>query len=287
MIDSKIVLTIISLIISIIAVNNIKPKDEIIEHMYMLPSFQTKVDTIVAPNKAAADAGYFYSVPGLFQSSLPPRFSSVDYGANILYNMPGINNQAVPLKPLDFGNMVKENYTSGVSTCNKGGANLMSRNGAKIADPSFSVGNYNNMLNNVYSNSTQNYSNLLPVNDMTSNQAPIVYDRFMFANRNSRLRSQGDKIRGDLPVVPVLSNWFRPSVQPNIDLEQGAMNVLGGVTNETANHLDKLIYLNSGNSQTPLGGVDLSGSFQNPNMSNLYTGNLSANQHDIAITAFP
>ena len=55
---------------------------------------------------------------------------------------------------------------------------------------------------------------------------PITYDRFMFSNKKSRLREHGDPIRGDLPIVPHNSDWFRPSVQPHIDLKEGAMQVM-------------------------------------------------------------
>ena len=59
---------------------------------------------------------------------------------------------------------------------------------------------------------------------------PVVYDRVIYTNNNSRLRSQGDMIRGDLPIKPNSSDWFRPSVRPSVDLQRGAMNVMGGVS---------------------------------------------------------
>jgi hypothetical protein len=90
---------------------------------------------------------------------------------------------------------------------------------------------------------------------------PIVYDRYMYANRNSRLRGQGDPIRGDLPIVPISGNWFIPSAAAgnnvNQVLQQGAMNVLGGVNNETNNALANLIYNSSGGTETTIGGVDM------------------------------
>ena len=87
---------------------------------------------------------------------------------------------------------------------------------------------------------------------------PIVFDRYMFSNRSSRLRSQGDPFRGDIPVIPIQSDWFRPNVHPNIDLQAGAMHVLGGFDNETAKATANLIHMSSGKADTAIGGVDLS-----------------------------
>ena len=71
---------------------------------------------------------------------------------------------------------------------------------------------------------------------------PIIYDRYMYANKKSRLSSQGDSIRGDLPIMPAKGNWFTPSVTPHIDLKEGAMNVLGGQFNDTSNELSQMKY---------------------------------------------
>jgi Family of unknown function (DUF5850) len=77
---------------------------------------------------------------------------------------------------------------------------------------------------------------------------PVVYDRLIYANARSRLRGRGDYIRGDLPIVPVHpeSNpqsliMFRPSVSEHIDLNQGALNVLGGYDNVTQKQLQNLM----------------------------------------------
>jgi hypothetical protein len=115
---------------------------------------------------------------------------------------------------------------------------------------------------------------------------PIVYDRFIYANRNSRLRGMGDPIRGDLPIVPITGNWFVPSGAfegPNVVLQQGAMNVMGGVNNETNNQLANLIYNSSGGAETAIGGVDMA----NTNMSHTVYGAAAAAQGDIQISAFP
>lgn len=51
----------------------------------------------------------FVQVPS-YQAVLSPRFSNVQYGANIRYNMPDRENQAAPCNPLTFGDMAQENY---------------------------------------------------------------------------------------------------------------------------------------------------------------------------------
>jgi len=114
---------------------------------------------------------------------------------------------------------------------------------------------------------------------------PIVYDRYMYANRNSRLRGQGDPIRGDLPIVPITGNWFVSSYaqNPQLNLQQGAMNVLGGVNNETSNSLANLIYNSSGGTETTIGGVDMA----KTNMSHQVYGAASAAMGDVQVTSFP
>lgn len=88
---------------------------------------------------------------------------------------------------------------------------------------------------------------------------PVTYDRFMFSNKKSRLRTHGDPIRGDLPIVPHNSDWFRPSVQPHLDLKEGAMQVMGGFDNETNTQLSQLMSASAGNALQTFGGVSFSG----------------------------
>jgi len=114
---------------------------------------------------------------------------------------------------------------------------------------------------------------------------PIVYDRYIYANKNSRQRGAGDPIRGDLPIVPVSGNWFIPSQanSPSINLQQGAMNVMGGVNNETNNALANLIWNASGGTETTIGGVDMA----NTTMTHQVYGAAAAAQGDVIATSFP
>ena len=336
MFDNKFLFTLLGLIVAVVAINNVKSKDEneeIQEDFGMLPSMTWKVDRVAA-TPSGAKKGDFFSVPGTYQAMLNPRFSNVDYGANIRYNMPSEGNLAAPCNPLGYASNpltfasmvnsqnqvtqdcnVKENYgcasSSGVADCRKGGAPLGYHGGAPIIPGNgYANGNFNELSEKVYSdkkagglprdkrdtmycngsNNQPSLSSSLPVRDMTAlnaagdNVQPIVYDRYIFANRNSRLRSQGDYFRGDLPIMPCNTGWFQVSVQPNIDLNQGAMNVMGGINNETTKGLADIIYKTSGNAETAIAGVDMA---QHVNMSTMFGGDLSAGQGDINVTAFP
>lgn len=92
-----------------------------------------------------------------------------------------------------------------------------------------------------------NLESSLPVSDMTSVGAmgegdkQIVYDRLVYANRNSRLRSMGDPIRGDLPIVPINTGMWRTSARPSVDLHTGALSIMGGFDNETQQSLTHLV----------------------------------------------
>jgi len=332
MFDNKFLITLLGLIVAVVAVTKIKSQEdeeETMEEFWMNPSRQVKADVVEEIK------GQMYSVPGTYQALLSPRFSNVDYGANVRYNMPSVKNQAVPCTPLTFASMAskggqnyvenfqqKDNCSSGSCgggggpiKCGVGGTSQSYHGGAPLTEPGYGNGNYNNVLDQVYSGDKPASANapahgMLPVNDMTSMDAAaergegqvFTYDRYIYANRNSRLRSQGDPIRGDLPVVPCAGGWFRPSVTPNIDLQQGAMFVLGGSNMGTNNDLANLIYTSSGNSQRVISGIDMDNTQVNTaraiangvnpnigmNMGTQYGGGLSsAAQSSVTVTAFP
>lgn len=346
MLDNKFVVTLVGLVMAVVAINHFKSKDDDnIEGFGMLPSFQTKIDVTASKNRETAKKGDFFSVPGTYQAQLNPRFSNVDYGANIRYNMPSYNNLAAPCQPLGYASnpltfasmaesssskenfvspkQVKENYGCnscsggcGVVGCRKGGAPASFHGGAPLMPGNgYANGNFNEVTEKVYekdaihpkhrkySNRVKNYcgeddnntdnislSSSLPVRDMTAmnassdNTQPIIYDRYMFANRNSNLRSRGDKIRGDLAILPCNTGWFQVSVQPNLDLEQGALNVLAGINNEQGKAISDIVYKTSGNSQTSVAGVNLANEV---NMATMFGGGLMGAQGDVQVTAYP
>lgn len=290
--DTKMIATVVVLLAVVFAIYYFSTK-KTAEGFGFGGSMTWKNSRVISPSSQAAAKGDFYSVPGTYQSILNPRFANVDFGANLRYNMPSYENQGVPCDPLTFGNMVKndykENYCGGCGggcgavNCGKGGSTTSLHGGAPIMEGDYASGNYNQMVDEALGTAEYpNVTDMVPVGDMTSVNSlgetvnPIVYDRFIYANRNSRLRSQGDPIRGDLPIVPCNAEWFRPSVHPNIDLQEGAMNVMGGVDNGTTRALAELISATSGD--TTIAGVNLS------SMRNVSTGQALST---VNVTAFP
>lgn len=245
----------------------------------------------------------FFQTPGTFQSNLSPRFANTQFGSQIRYNAPAFKNMGVPKTPLGYANMAKENYTEnyGCGSCG-GGAGCFAADcagpaksqsptscGAGSAPPHMKADYLNGNAREVLSETidkhpaSDGFTDTLPIGNMSTvnNMGEqldnvIVYDRLMFANRNSTLRSQGDWIRGDLPIVPCNTGWFQVSVDPAVDLNQGAMNVLGGVKNETAGALANIINTTTGTST--IGGI---------NMSQQELASVGASGNDINVVAFP
>ena len=241
-----------------------------------------------------------YQTAGQWQSQLSPRFFSESYGANIRYNPPSIENMAVPCNPLTFNNMTKENYSrenyAGCGSCNGSPANCSvggSQPPVQIGDG----GGVNSQSGHGQAEMQQQAargalesvptSSELPSGDMQSIDAAgdmqnaIVYQRYIFANQKSRYWQNGDPIRGDLPIVPCQTGWFRPSVHPNIDLRSGALAAMGGTGNETANQLYNLQIQSSGGSNTTEGGENLS------TLNTSAQATVSDRLGDVQFTAFP
>lgn len=271
-------------------------------------------------------SGSFFSTPN-FQAVLAPRFSNVNYGANIKYNLADRENLASPCDPLTYGNMATENYVpqqgnlrvnvapqyrenfenkEGYCTncgsggcgggcppsCGKGGYGM----GHEVAGgyelpPGYANGNYNDLYNSLPSDGV-NLGSDFPIGTMSTMDASgnieqtVTYQRLMFAPLKSRLRSYGDMVRGDLPIVPSTGEWFTPSVRPSLDLQAGAMNVMGGGV-EGGNYGKLMdLLLKSNPTRTALGGVDLSRDMvaSSINMSGNNRTNLSAGMGDIVST---
>lgn len=80
-------------------------------------------------------------------------------------------------------------------------------------------------------------SDMCTVNNMGADAQPVIYDRLIYSNIRSRLRGQGDYIRGDLLITPDNykcdggghPGWFQVSVKPNRDLNMGAMAMIAPV----------------------------------------------------------
>jgi hypothetical protein len=208
-----------------------------------------KITSTSTPINYVAGMNRFISHPS-YQAVIAPRIMPGSYGANINYNLPSQNNLAVDNQnPLAFGNMAKCNYT-------KENFQQNNKSGKKT--------NYDEAIGDVYKN--DQFEDLSPngiiggtdmtnINALGCEQQTYNYDRLVFSTAKSRLTAQGDPIRGDLPIIPNACGWFSPSVNPARDLATGAMNVMGGNNNETANKLAQLRAVGADFAATPTGGV--------------------------------
>jgi len=314
MMDTKIFLTLVGLAVAIAAICKSQGSSDVREGFWGNPSRTVKVMRAHKPmhgpayslpgnvSPAQIQKGSFVSTPS-FQSNLSPRFGSVDYGANIRYNMPSYKNQAVPCDPLAAADMVKEDYgcgkgcasDSGVAKCGKGGVSLGAPLlGVSHGDHISHEPSYVSAMNKAYKDHSAGDvadDGIVAVSDMTTTTASgqiqqgVTFDRLVFANQQSRLRSQGDPIRGDLAIPRNTCNvgWFRVSANPSVDLQQGALSVIGGVTNKESRDTADMLFNESGgyNDFGPAStGVDMS-------MSNQFKSSLQAGLGDLQVTAFP
>ena len=250
-------------------------KKDIKENFWGLPNRTYKVEKEFAvADKYGRD---MYTVPPNYQGVLSPRFSNVDYGANIRYNMPVVENLASPENPLTYGkSMVDDLPSAGMPSCNQ----------VNMANPR-SMENYEPIGRSQMSQELAD-NGIVKAMNQPKGQAgegitqPIVYDRFLYANQRSRLYGLGDPIRGDIAITPIKDQWFRPSVYPNIDLRAGAMTIMGGIDNDTSNELRALqsVYTHGNNPN------DAYNQIVNPALAQKSVG-LSKAQGDISVTAFP
>jgi len=329
MLSGKFLFTLIGIILAIFAICNIDFSGQpIIENwMGMGSQTVTAIPTAVTSNGTTTafggnyfdpgslkGSGKFVSVPS-YQSILSPRFSNVQYGANIRYNMPDRDNLATPRTPLTFGNMSKENYTvqenynSGSAqssqTCGKAGYGLGHKvSGSYELPVGYTNGNKADMYNKLTHDGNHapvvsqpcadnTHSSSLPVGTMTTMDALgnpeqfVVMNRLMNTNMKSRKRAHGDHIRGDLAITPCQQAWFSVYPTINVDLNPGAMNVLAGhQAGESNSKLMELLMNASGGSRTTFGGVDFSEA-PRVNMTPQYGEALSAASTDVTVTAFP
>ena len=314
MFNGKFFATLIGLIVSVLAIwySDFGGENGVLENFInvpqtvkVMPLLDTDKGQVGLPqNYGRLGSNPMFMIPGNMQSSLSPRMSPLNnYGSYIRYNMPSEQYQGVPKDPLTFSNMVQEGYTkegycgsggcSSVQGCRTDGTTPNARLNARAAggghvDSHFADPSYHAAMDSIPS--AANVVSELPVPDMTmldndgSVQNPVVYDRFVYANQKSNLHGLGDYIRGDLAIKPCVGNWFNVSVHPHIDLNSGAMAVLGGVDNSTSQALYELQYQSSGTQDDTLGGVDLSDAF---NVSAQKQGYQGTATNDLQFTAFP
>jgi len=282
--------------------------DKLMEGFLMYP--QTSVVDVLTADSSASISGNnqqqlflnkagppTFTVPGTYQSPIAPRFSSTGYGAYITYNMPDKKNLAVdPNNPMLLASMVEQ------PSCKE---NFLYP--PQSASTDFQV-KYDSLSKPYSGTCAKEFITELPVQTMSASNAgsevPLVMDRFIVANLKSRNYGNGDYIRGDLAISPILPQsdpysavMFRPSVQPSIDLNSGAMSVLGGSYNENVRDIVQLQMQSSGGSRSTFAGTNWANNSdtaigalsQNMNMNSAHTlvstnGILGG---DVSVTAFP
>ena len=323
MFDSKLIITLVTMIVSILCFqSNIKenfinyPRTLKVDTVHKSKNGEVSLknpilhqinssgdSTLKAQNQLKPDLGWV-SRPSL-QSQISTRFDSGNkYGANIKTRPPAHENLGVPSEPFEpvnnskcqgCGCATKENYCIG---CNKTSCGMVPNEpyagGAKMLEAGTATGNYNRVRDASIGGSHKvNTNSSIPVSSMRAAaspgagegdgddsgnaEQPIVYDRLMYATSKSKLRQHGDHIRGDLPIVPCQQSWFRPSVNPSVDLHQGAMQILGG-TGDVQKGMEELIYTTTAGYKNTIGGADLS-----TQLSSDFSSGLS----DLSVTAFP
>lgn len=258
-----------------------------------------KQTATLGPN-VLVDNSKVYMTPPNFQSVLSPRFSNQGYGAYINYNLPDEKNLGVPNNPLGLSNMVSEGYCSNgscgsVQGCNKGGLESSQRLNAKASMDSSNNLQFNPSYENAQA--SLDYSNemvdSLPVGDMTvlgadGNDTNVVtFDRMIYSTANGKYRKfkgQTDFIRGDLAIAPCNMGWFNTYPTPQLDLNTGAMAVLGGIDNDTSKSVYAMTLLSSGGLNNTVGGVNLSETVDITPQKMGFAGN---NTSEISYTAFP
>lgn len=263
-----------------LGMNDTKP---VIENWNMDPPKAVKAIPSYAASRADAEAGRIYAAPPSLQAMLPPRFNAQGMGSNITFNPPNERNMAYRLKTPFAENVAgnKMHTALGFNTGSLAGTRMppvgknlkegfvgmevdgMSSAGSGRMD-SMQLNSMNpSLLPSVVGGQALTGGGDDPVfgagaggDDNADN--PVVFDRFITANLSSRLRSQADKIRGDLAIPPCNSGWFQVSVNPAVDLEPGALAVMGGIYNEQCQAISSLVNMASGGTKTAIGGVDMS-----------------------------
>ena len=228
----------------------------------------------------------FCSIPANYQGP-PPNFKFGDQVASTLPTLPSQNFNTQNCTPGREGQFVKELFTP--VRCNSDRqpqqkfVSQAPYYSGYTTPPDFTTTNYSEEKDKLCGTT---FTSVLPagevkiVNKDGTVEQPIIYDRFIFANQRSRLQSLGDRIRGDLPILPNNSGWFQVAVNPTIDLTNGAMGVMGGY-GETAKELSALktgIAMNTLNTWGSMGNID--NSVQKQMMG-------SAANADIQVTTFP
>lgn len=229
---------------------------DIVENYGDLPSFTTRAVPSYSTSRSAAQKGQIFAAPPSMQAMISPRFNSGSLPATITYSPPSTANMAYKTT-----SPFADNAAAGRSMQTALGRNRCTNSGmtGNVIEGFNGADNSTMVVNSAQPSLLPGSAAALGMEDSQANpENPVVFDRYITANRTSRLRAQGDKIRGDLAIPPCNSGWFQVSVTPSIDLEQGALAVMGGTFNQQGQNLASLVNMSSGGTTTAISGVDMS-----------------------------
>jgi len=339
MLSTKFLFTLIGIIVAIFALCNMDFSQPVVEGWGWTMTPMTPITRVqfTSPDGAstagpnyfdpsadpnAYSKGSFVSTPQ-FQSMLSPRFSNLNYGADIKYNLPDKKNLAVPCHPLSYGDMASENYSkprprqmkenyggnaascagdcggnSGVVSCGPGGYGMGHRvAGGYPLKPGYTAdgGCLNSNWQEVYDSlpADKVETEALPVGTMSSMdgagnmQQVVVSERLYSVNQKNRNAGLADLIRGDLAVTPCQTGWFSVSVNPKTSLWGGAMLAMNGDGSSNMATLD-LITKATGGAVSTAGGVDMNDipSYKAMVQGASFMGAASGGS-DVIVSAFP
>ena len=293
MFDSKFYATMASLVIAVLVICNYNPKSKEEINEGFLPQFGTKVQTnlYTSTMKPGKDTHTDYVT---LQSTPPPRFQNLDKNALLRFHntQMGCHHQAVcganslnSVSHEKFTDMAMDNFDETKEGFTKNGCKCGPESNEYMSEPimksDYAHGNYHEVSSE---DSVPAHTDTLPMGDMTMSGLDelgqetqfVQMDRLIYANRNSRLRSQGDPIRGDLPIVPCDVPWFKPSVHPNLDLQEGALSVMGGHDNSTQQRLAELINKGTKGTDVTISGINVSNQQEVQNTDQFATLNVTS-----------
>ena len=262
-----------------------KRQDQQVKEFFGQQQFSSRAVPTVASSVAAAQAGQMAAAsPAMiqaaqaqaassmpagiqaapnFQSAPPPRIFGGQIPASVSLKLPANKNMAFSASPF-------ASQQHGTSR-----AAVQSRLGNSVIE-GFQAFQGNGGGGNGQSQMNKTQPSLLPTSALAGGAAaiaasgdgnafdagdqPVMFDRNIFANIVGRNFNQGDYIRGDLAIAPNNSGWFQVSANPSIDLQPGALAVLGGTFNEQGQSIASLVNMASGGTKTAISGVNMSSS---------------------------
>lgn len=252
MLDSKFFLTLIGMAIAVIAVYNTPSKSSVNENFEGLQNRSTRVMREVYP--AGLQNPHLGYVDGPNYDILSRDIKFVP--RSNLSKPPNCNGVAVSYNKSDMTGASNNSYLNMVDMV-KNGYDSSKPPEKELEKPK------NPNIDTEYPEDKE----LLPVVDMSHSvgadgtaEAPIIYERHIFANQKSRLRQHGDPIRGDLAIAPIKYGRFDVSVTPHLDLQSGALYAMGGSDNCNTKALAALFAVSAGGHEKAnhVGGADMS-----------------------------